>query len=320
MPTTPKIAIIGAGMTGLTCATDLAASGIRADIFDKGRNPGGRMSTRRFDGGAFDHGAQYMRPESEAFASFLNNAATGGHAAIWPATDQPGKPAAFIGQPGTNSLPASLAAHLPVQQSVNIAQVQRTPEGWQLDADDGTTHDTYDHIVITIPAPQTIELLGPYAAPFKSQLEAVTYDRCMVAMIGFETPLSDIPAILKPDTGPIGYIAHESAKPGRTHTLDCWTLHANPAWSLEHQNDEKGSVAADLHTAFCDLIPAAKSQAPAYLDGHRWRYAIVSNAIGQPILTDPSLGITIAGDFMLGPSAEHAYVSGKAAARVLIAA
>ena len=44
------IAVIGAGMAGLSCARHLQEAGCRVTVFDKARGPGGRMSTRRGDG------------------------------------------------------------------------------------------------------------------------------------------------------------------------------------------------------------------------------------------------------------------------------
>ena len=43
-----EIAIVGAGISGLMAATYLAGKGKNSVLFDKGRGPGGRMSTRRF--------------------------------------------------------------------------------------------------------------------------------------------------------------------------------------------------------------------------------------------------------------------------------
>ena len=40
-----EIAIVGAGISGLMAATYLAEKGKNSVIFDKGRGPGGRMST-----------------------------------------------------------------------------------------------------------------------------------------------------------------------------------------------------------------------------------------------------------------------------------
>ncbi len=57
-----RIAVIGAGLSGLACATALQEAGHRVAIFEKSVGVGGRMSTRRVDtvlgGTTFDHGAQ----------------------------------------------------------------------------------------------------------------------------------------------------------------------------------------------------------------------------------------------------------------------
>jgi predicted NAD/FAD-dependent oxidoreductase len=42
-----RIGIVGAGMAGLSCAEGLANHGHDVVLLDKGRGPGGRMSTRR---------------------------------------------------------------------------------------------------------------------------------------------------------------------------------------------------------------------------------------------------------------------------------
>ena len=58
------IAVIGAGLSGLSCAQALAQAGHPVHLFDKSRGPSGRMSTRRSSDGATDwqcdHGAQYF--------------------------------------------------------------------------------------------------------------------------------------------------------------------------------------------------------------------------------------------------------------------
>ncbi|MDO9620329.1 MAG: FAD-dependent oxidoreductase, partial [Moraxellaceae bacterium] len=43
---TRSIAIIGAGMSGLSCASALQQLGHNVTVFDKSRGMGGRMSTR----------------------------------------------------------------------------------------------------------------------------------------------------------------------------------------------------------------------------------------------------------------------------------
>ncbi|WP_411287609.1 FAD-dependent oxidoreductase [Phenylobacterium sp.] len=42
-----RVGIVGAGMAGLACTGGLARQGHEVVLLDKGRGPGGRMSTRR---------------------------------------------------------------------------------------------------------------------------------------------------------------------------------------------------------------------------------------------------------------------------------
>ena len=47
-PPPPRVAIVGAGVAGLSCAIQLASRGVRCDLFDQGsRGPGGRSSSSR---------------------------------------------------------------------------------------------------------------------------------------------------------------------------------------------------------------------------------------------------------------------------------
>ncbi|MEY2842360.1 MAG: hypothetical protein RI920_397, partial [Pseudomonadota bacterium] len=48
-PLSFPIAIVGAGLAGLSCAQALVQAGHTVHVFDKSRGPSGRMSTRRAD-------------------------------------------------------------------------------------------------------------------------------------------------------------------------------------------------------------------------------------------------------------------------------
>ena len=64
---TPKVAVVGGGISGLVFAQELSSRGILATVFDTGEHAcGGRMSTRdAFDPASgeaysFDHSTQYL--------------------------------------------------------------------------------------------------------------------------------------------------------------------------------------------------------------------------------------------------------------------
>ena len=70
-----RVAIIGAGISGLACARRLRDAGLEATLFDKSRGIGGRFATRRANPGhpevAFDHGATHFTARSEGFTKLV---------------------------------------------------------------------------------------------------------------------------------------------------------------------------------------------------------------------------------------------------------
>ncbi len=55
-----RVAVIGAGIAGLTCAWELHKAGVDVQVFERHQSVGGRMNTRTKDGLAFDVGANFL--------------------------------------------------------------------------------------------------------------------------------------------------------------------------------------------------------------------------------------------------------------------
>ena len=80
---TKSIGIIGAGISGLSCAKALEQAGYDVEVFDKGRNLSGRMATRRNDLSEFDHGAQYFTAKDPAFIQEVDRWIGADVAQVW---------------------------------------------------------------------------------------------------------------------------------------------------------------------------------------------------------------------------------------------
>ncbi len=80
---TKSIGIIGAGISGLSCAKTLEQAGYHVEVFDKGRNLSGRMATRRNDLSEFDHGAQYFTVKNPDFKQEVDRWVGADVAKIW---------------------------------------------------------------------------------------------------------------------------------------------------------------------------------------------------------------------------------------------
>ncbi|MEZ5507972.1 MAG: NAD(P)-binding protein [Gammaproteobacteria bacterium] len=79
-----KIAIIGAGLSGLSLARMLQVHA-EVTLFEKSRGLSGRMATRRAESYCFDHGAQYFTARTPAFQHFIQPLIEAGVVERWHA-------------------------------------------------------------------------------------------------------------------------------------------------------------------------------------------------------------------------------------------
>ena len=66
-----RIAIVGAGLAGLTCAAELQAREHQVTVYEAHAEVGGRTATRDTEAGGFDLGAQYFTARGAAFSKRL---------------------------------------------------------------------------------------------------------------------------------------------------------------------------------------------------------------------------------------------------------
>ncbi len=312
MKDSPRVAIIGAGLAGLTCARELTAQGVDPVIFDKGRGLGGRLSTRRAEGGfQFDHGARYLTAEGEDFASLLLAAETAGAVARWPVEEGE---AVFVGVPGMTGLAKFLADGLDVRKAVRITHVLEADGGWRLQWKEGA--EMFDRVVITAPSPQTDALFAE-VHPIRRSIEDVAMDPCLALMIGMP-PDEGVPFTVQHDpSDDLSWVALDSAKPGRPD-VPCLVAHASPDWSKRHLELEMHDIAQRMLPLVSGVLGTRLSEDLPYLSAHRWRYALVSKPLGQPFLVDKTQTLFAGGDWCLGARAEDAWTSGKAVASAVL--
>ena len=57
----PKIAVIGAGIAGIYCSSELIMQGYEVDLYEKSGEIGGRMKTDLVEGFQLDHGFHVLQ-------------------------------------------------------------------------------------------------------------------------------------------------------------------------------------------------------------------------------------------------------------------
>ena len=303
------IVIIGAGMAGLACARRLTGAGHTPVVLDKGRGIGGRVATRRFGDLQFDHGAQYVNAHGAEFAAVLGG--LGGAVAGWQ--DGTGR-AHSVGVPGMSAIPAAMGAGLDIRQNVQVVRVLQTGKGWALHLANGTIQAA--QVVITVPAPQVADLLGA-KHPLVAALAPVRLAPCLTLMAAVTAPA---PFITRQDADdPLAWIAQDSTKPGRPQNAGpLWVAQAGEAFSSAHLEQTPEEIAAHMMPQLCDRLGVPLDRA-THAVAHRWRYARVTQALGQPFLRNPDATLYLGGDWCIGPRIEAAWTSGTAIADDILA-
>ncbi|GAA4041263.1 NAD(P)/FAD-dependent oxidoreductase [Parerythrobacter jejuensis] len=301
---TSSIAIVGAGMAGLSCATALAARGLSVTVFDKGRGPGGRMATRRaeVDGATirFDHGAQYFTVRDPRFIAAVRGWREAGAVADWSAAGDD----AVVGTPGMNGPIRHMADGLEVHWGARVDSITRDGDGWVVRA--GETLHRFDTIVCAIPAEQAAQLLQPVAPEFAAQAAAVESQPCWALMLRFAGRL-DLPDIFRGSA--ISWAARNASKPGRGDGEN-WVVHASPEWSRTYLELAPQDVAPMLLAQLFEETGAEATE-PVHSAAHRWRFAMVGKADGPAALWDADAGLGVCGDWLGGPRVENAWISGR---------
>ena len=310
-------------MAGIACARVLDAAGLKVRVFDKGRGPGGRMSTRRVGQWHFDHGAHYLTARDTGFHAQIQTWAAMGlvepwtgnlvrlcDGAIHPLEDEKLR---YVGVPGMSAIIRHFARNLDVRLNTEVKTLTHDAGSWRLGDFAGTDLGPFDTVVVALPAPQTSRLTAGLSA--LAERAAVAMAPCWSLMLGFEQPL-EIPfdgAFI--DHPVLAWIARNNSKPERPGT-EAWVLHATRKWSVEQLPQGGEQVAAMLMTAFAEVT--GKSRAPALRINHRWRFAEPLQAIAAPCLYERALRIGACGDWCLGHRIEDAWLSGRSlAARIL---
>ncbi len=324
MNASPHIAVVGAGIAGLSCASVLQTAGLQVSVFDKSRGPAGRMSTKRGENWQCDHGAQYFTARDPDFRAEVSRWVDAGVAALWtprlqvlgsdplrvpdPALER------FVGLPRMTAPARLMADSLTVTPQATIQQIERRAEHWHLRAaEHGWLGQRFDAVVLAVPAPQAVPLLQQPAPELAALAAGADMRGCWALMLRYSAPVELPFDAAFVNDGALRWIARDGSKPGRSGP-ETWLLHASSEWSEANLEQDAEAVAADLLHAFARL----GGPAPQAWSAHRWRYADTEPALEAGCAWQVANGLGLCGDWLNGGKVEGAWRSGRLLARQVL--
>lgn len=322
-----RIAIIGAGISGITLARALAPKA-HVKLFEKSRGVSGRMSTRYAAPFCFDHGADSFTVRTKEFEAFLKPYLENGLVAEWngkmvgfqlgkEVTQHLWREPHLVASPNMNSLCKKLAENLNVKLNTEVAPLsERQRDGWHLTDRDSVPLGVYDMVISTAPPEQTLRLFAGHL-PNNTPLHYAQMQGCYSLMIGFNRPWENQWIAAKVVDNPIKWVSINSTKPGRNKSATSIVAYSCNNWA-DTRIDEDMVYIQNLLLEQFQQVTGIDCTHMDYISTHRWRYAIVCETEKSGHYVDTVKGLGCVSDWSGTSRIEECWVSATQLAQHVI--
>ncbi|MFM1917296.1 MAG: hypothetical protein RJB01_811 [Actinomycetota bacterium] len=324
-----RVGVIGAGISGIACATRLLDQGHDVHIFDRGRRIGGRMASRTlrdtktdFDGRVVDYGASYFTISSNDFRAAMAPLLESGIVREWTDTFHVAEPEGIIGVKtgpmryaapgGLRTVVEALAEPLPTSACTfphEVERVEASPSKYSIDG------QPFDAVAMCVPVPQAGKCMAADLLPPRVNVwEPVI----AVTMVFANRTWQELDGVFVNDDPVITWIADDGSRRGDGAPVV--VAHVNPVLAAGHLQDPPAVIPFAIATVRKVL---GISEYPDWSWAHRWSLAKPLPVPGPPDVPrswiHPHMRLGFAGDaFSAEPRVEAAWLSGTELGDLLI--
>ncbi|MFG3679524.1 NAD(P)/FAD-dependent oxidoreductase [Micromonospora chalcea] len=309
------VVVVGAGIAGVACATELARAGIPVRLRERARVTGGRMASKRFDGRLADLGAAYFTVDDPDFADVVDRWRAAGLAREWTDTlvaygprgrEQVSGPMRWAAPRGLRSLVEHLAGDLPVTHNRLVMSVEPGPRV------DGAGAEA---VVLAMPGPQAALLLDPALAEATRAVAAQRWSSALSGVLHFPARRwADFRGAFVNDHPVLSLVCDDGDRRGDGAPV--LVAHTTAGFAAGHLLQPTGAREA-VEQAVRDLLGLPEPALSTHV--HRWTYATpAARADGATFHLDHD-GIGLAGDAFGRPRVQTAWRSGRDLGRALAA-
>ncbi|CAN5418002.1 NAD(P)-binding protein [soil metagenome] len=321
----PEVIVVGAGMAGAACAVALGNAGVRVQVLERGRAPGGRMAAPLLEGRRVDIGASYFTVSDAGFDGLVRAWQLAGLARQWtrhfdvePSSDRPADsppaadgPVRWAAPQGLRSLVRALLVGQEVTLAHDVAPLLTSARGLQV----GDTSVPF--VVLAMPDPQALRLLPNTAnlAELRAELD-LAFDPVIAVTAGWsEREWAFENGVFVNDDDIMTFVADDGARRGDGAPV--LVVHTTSGFAAAHLGDPSTAAGAVLDRLKQKFGVAAE---PDWVRTHRWGLAKSAGAHETAfgwLDLGVGAGLGIAGDSWCPqgrPRVESAWLSGTALA------
>ena len=231
---------------------------------------------------------------------------------------------------GLITLARQMVKGMNIHLATCIAHLEQGDNGWQLYDTAGNAACTCERLLITIPAPQTIELIkasqiaSNLPESIVAHLQKARYNPLLSVMLGYSPVPKSRPyyALVNTDKAhPVSWLAWEHEKsPARTpHNTGLLIAQMAPQYSRERWQKSDAEIILDVANRVATLIDEPLAT-PLFTDIQRWHDALPTekaDATALNTLTIPH-GLAFCGDAFVGGRVHLALEHGMSVAQSLL--
>ncbi|KAB1116534.1 NAD(P)-binding protein [Micromonospora aurantiaca] len=309
------VVVVGAGIAGVACATELARAGVPVRVRERARVTGGRMASKRFDGRPADLGAAYFTVDDPDFAVVVDRWRAAGLAREWTDTlvaygpggrEQVTGPMRWAAPRGLRSLVEQLAGDLPVTHDRLVMSVE---PGLRVD---GTEAEA---VVLAMPGPQAALLLDPALAEATRAVAAQRWSPALSGVLHFPARRwTDFRGAFVNGHPVLSLVCDDGDRRGDGAPV--LVAHTTAEFAAGHLLQPTAARPA-IEQAVRDLLGLPEPAVSAHV--HRWTYASPAAHAGSATFHLDDDGIGLAGDAFGRPRVQTAWRSGRDLGRALAA-
>lgn len=323
------VMVVGAGLSGLVCASALSKAGLRVCVVEKARGTGGRMSSKRLTikdkNISFDLGAPYIQASHSEFEAWLDDLENDGVLRSMTVNRNRQAECAWVAPSRNSQLTRYLSKDLDVFFGEKASDLSYKNGLWTLETQSqlnapqpqsaqlSKAFAQAPHVVFSAPAEQTLQLL-PENHGAVSWLTNIESEPVFVSTFVVKDLSEDISEKVNSiqHLDGIDSVVLEHSKPERDHLgYQVIKVQSSPQWALAFLDFDSDQIAIMLRRRLENGLDYPLDVVASHT--HRWLYSQYPNPIqntkGFLSFHD---GLHVCGDFfdLSDYGTERAYLSG----------